>query len=115
MTLYLLADLTFIPVDPEQNTDDGFDRFADAVQDQLMNLAAIDAGIVDPDLTVGIRDRWISFLIGIEADTQADAVRLLQANLRTALQAAGYGTPGWPTFKATTEKPEVRRAELAGT
>lgn len=113
MTFYLLTDLTFTCKDAEQNTDDAFEAFADAVQDEFDTLAEIDPGIIDPDLTVGIRDRWISFLIGIDADTLDDAIRLFLANLRTALHAAGCGTADWPAFRPTTERPEVRRAELA--
>jgi hypothetical protein len=114
-TYYLQADLTFKCTDPTQDTDDNFDAFTDAVGDELDILVGIDKGLIDPDLTVGIVDRWVSFLIGIKADSHSDAVRLFSANLRTALHAAGCGTQGWPTFKPTTETPDVRKAELAST
>jgi hypothetical protein len=112
MTYYLKADLTFECTDPTKDTDEAFDEFTDAVHDQLMKLAAIDDGIVDPDMTVTLTTRWASFLIGIKADTFDDAVRLFSANLRTGLHAAGCETAGWPTFRPTTQTPDVQKAEV---
>jgi hypothetical protein len=113
MTHYLQTRLTFTCDNSEDNTDEAFDAFADAVQEQLDLSAQLDEGFIDPDLTVGIRDRWVEFLIGIEADTLNDAIRLFQANLRTALHAAGCGTPDRPAFKPTTQTPEVHKAEVS--
>lgn len=109
-THYLAADLSFICTDPDQDTDDGFDAFTDAVADELCNLAEVDSGIIDPDLTVRITERWASVLMGVEAHSQVDAMRLFSANIRTALHAAGCGTPDWPVFKPTTQAPAVRPA-----
>jgi hypothetical protein len=64
-------------------------------------------------MTVVITGRWVSVPIGVEADTIGDAIRLFSVNLRTALHAAGCGTPGWPTFKPTTDNPVVRKADFA--
>ncbi len=75
MTFYLHADLTFVCVDPTRDTDDEFDTFTDAVTDALYDLAEVDDGIIDPDITVKITDRWASIHMGITADTEADAVR----------------------------------------
>lgn len=111
---YLAADLTFICADPSRDTDDGFDAFTDAVADELLNLADGDEGIIDPDTTVRIDERWMSVLVGIEADSMSDAQRLFSANLRAALHAAGCGTADWPLFRPTSEKPEVRQAQFAG-
>jgi hypothetical protein len=112
MTFYLIADLTFECSDPERDSDDGFDAFTDAVDDELANLAGVDDGIIDPDTTVVITERWMSVLMGIVADTEADAHRLFSANLRCALHAAGCATPGWPTFEPTAQ-PDVRKADFA--
>jgi hypothetical protein len=103
LTYYLKADLTFECTDPSRDTDDGFDEFTNAVEAALADLCDVDDGIIDPDMTVTITERWASILIGIEADTASDAARLFSANLRTALHAAGCGTPDWPTFRATTQ------------
>lgn len=112
-THYLAADLNFVCTDPDQDTDEGFDAFTDAVADELCNLAEVDKGIIDPDLTVVLTERWVSVLMGIEADTFDDAIRLFSANVRAALHAAGCGTPDWPVFKPTTQAPPVREADFA--
>lgn len=113
MTYYLQTRLTFTCDNSEMNTDDAFDAFVDAVQEQLDIIEGLDEGFIDPDLTVGIRDRWIEFLIGIKASSLDDAIRIFLPNLRSALHAAGCGTAGWPTFKPTTETPEVHKAEVS--
>lgn len=112
-TYYLNTSLTFECTDPAQDTDEAFDAFADAVQEQLDVIEGLDKGFIDPDLTVGIRDRWVEFLIGIKADSLDDAIRIFLPNLRCALHAAGCGTAGWPTFKPTTQTPEVHKAEVS--
>lgn len=113
MTYYLQTRLSFTCDNSDENTDEAFDAFTDAIQDQLDIIEGLDGGFIDPDLTVGIRDRWVDFLIGIEAGSLEDAIRIFLPNLRCALHAAGCGTAGWPAFKATTERPKVHRAELA--
>lgn len=110
---YLAADLEFVCADPERDTNEGFDGFTDALTEELLELADVDPGIIDPDLTVRITERWASVLMGVEADSQADAMRLFSANVRTALHAAGCGTPDWPVFKPTTQAPPVREADFA--
>ncbi|WP_395109767.1 hypothetical protein [Actinomadura sp. SCN-SB] len=112
MTYYLKADLTFVCDDPARDTDEEFDAFTDAVTDALYDLGEVDDEIIDPDITVRIADRWSSILMGITADTEADAIRLFLANVRTVLHAAGCGTPGWPIYKPTEDKPEVRQAHF---
>ncbi|SNT51837.1 hypothetical protein SAMN05443665_103834 [Actinomadura meyerae] len=115
MTFYLRADLTFVCVDPTRDTDDDFDTFTDAVTDALYDLADVDEGIIDPDITVKITERWAGILMGITADTEADAVRLFSANVRAALHAAGCGTPDWPIFRPTNPVPEVQPADFTRT
>lgn len=110
-THYLMADLSFACTEPDQDTDDAFDAFTDAVADELYNLADVDDGIIDPDLTVCVTERTASILMGIEASSDLDAVRLFSANLRAALHAAGCRTADWPVFKPTTQTPPVREAE----
>ena len=113
MTYYLQARLTFTCDNSEMNTDEAFDVFVDAVQEQLDIIEGLDEGFIDPDITVGIRDRWVEFLIGINAGSLDDAIRIFLPNLRCALHAAGCGTAGWPTFKPTTQTPEVHKAEVS--
>jgi hypothetical protein len=111
MNHYLIADLAFECRDPERDTDEAFDAFTDAVADELLKLAEIDTGIIDPDVTVVISDRWVSILMGVVADTRNDAVRLFSANVRCALHTAGCATPGWPTFEPT-QVSNVRTADF---
>ena len=113
MTYYLQARLTFTCDNSEMNTDEAFDVFVDAVQEQLDIIEGLDEGFIDPDITVGIRDRWVEFLIGINAGSLDDAIRIFLPNLRCALHAAGCGTAGWPTFKPPTQTPEVHKAEVS--
>ena len=110
---YLATDLIFTCTDPASNTDENFDAFTDELADQLEALAEVDPGIIDPDLTVRVADRWASPLMGIEADTPDDAVRLFSANLRAALHATGAATADWPTF-VLVSAPDVQRAEFVG-
>ncbi|WP_030166407.1 hypothetical protein [Spirillospora albida] len=114
MTFYLRADLTFVCVDTARDTDEEFDAFTDAVTDALYDLAEVDEGIIDPDITASIAERRADIFMGITADTRADASRLFLANVRAALHAAGCGTPGWPIYKPTTQVPQVRQADFAG-
>lgn len=105
-THYLTADFQF-ESDPKA-TDQQFEEFLGRVMDELCELEDVDSGITEPDLTASLRDRMISVNMGIEADTRPDAARLYLANVRTALHAAGCGTPDWPTFEPVTQRPDVR-------
>jgi len=114
MRYYLRADIGFACVDPERDTEDGFDAFTDVVMDELGDLEEVDPGLIDPDLTATLTERSATVLMGVEADSHNDAVRLFLANVRTALHAAGCGTPNRPGFKPTTQRPTVREAEHTG-
>jgi hypothetical protein len=94
-TFYFVMDITFAtaPLDTEHD----FDDFTTRVMNELCKLEDADTGIVDPDITAGIAERALSVQMGIDADSRRDALRLFSANARTALHAAGCGTPSWPT------------------
>lgn len=109
---YLTANFAF-DSEPEA-TDDQFEEFLDRVMDELLNLEEVDPGIIDPDMTASLAERTIAVNMGVEADTTGDAARLYLANVRTALHAAGCGTPDWPTFEPVTKRPEVRQLATAG-
>ena len=113
MIHYLRMDAGFACSDPD-DSDDAFDAFTDRVFDELLKLQAQGAGIVEPDLTVGLTERRIHFLIGIEASTQADAIKLFLANVQCALHAAECNTRSFPRYEPTREgTPSIRRVELA--
>jgi hypothetical protein len=113
MTHYLRMDAGFVCSDPD-DSDDAFDAFTDRVFDELLKLQALDVGIVEPDLTASLVERRIHFLMGIEASTHDDAIKLFLANVQCALHAAECSTEGFPRYEPTRDaKPSIRRVQLA--
>lgn len=114
MTHYLIMDLRFVCTGPD-DSDEAFDAFTDRIMDELVKLEAFeDTGIVDPDLTASLTNRTVSILMGIEASTPKDAVKLYLANVRCALHAAECNTAGWPNYEPADDAlPPVRAADYA--
>ena len=113
MLHYLRMDAGFVCSDPD-DSDDAFDAFTDRVLDELLNLQALDVGVVEPDITASLTARRIHFLMGIEASTQQDAIRLFLANVQCALHAAECNTEGFPRYEpAVDTRPAMRRVEPA--
>jgi hypothetical protein len=111
MTHYLRMDAGFVCSDPD-DSDEAFDAFTDRVFDELLKLH--DVGIVEPDLTASLTERRIHFLMGIEAATQDDAIKLFLANVQCALHAAGCNTEEFPRYEPTREAGlSPRRVQLA--
>jgi hypothetical protein len=107
-------DLRFSYVgEPGEDSDEYFDEFTDRVLDALADLETADSGLSAPDVTARLATRELAITMRVEADTLADARRIFSANVRTALHAAGSGTPGWPTFRPEGEGlPPARELEL---
>ena len=101
MVFYLTADMEFRCTDPARDTDGNFEAFLDAVMESLADLEDVDKGITGGDVTATITRRRAAIDMSIEADSLKDAMRLFMANARTALHAAGCGTPNWPVYKPT--------------
>lgn len=98
---YLVMDAEFTYVgESGGNTDEEFDQFTDRVLAALVDLEDVDSGLSDPDITATLAKREMSINMLVEADSEADALRIFSANVRTALHVAGCGTPNWPTFRA---------------
>lgn len=110
---YLTAMMEFACTDPSRDTDGNFEAFLDAVMEALADLEDVDDGIVGADLTATITRRRASIDMGVEADSLNDAIRLFLANTRTALHAAGCGTPNWPVYRPLTATPSVRQIDHA--
>jgi hypothetical protein len=114
---YLLVEIGFEPTSSPDDSDDAFDAFTDAVMDALLDLQEADPGIVDPNATAALTERAMSVLMGIEADSARDAVRIFAANVRAALHAAGCWTPNWtsdlPAFKPPAALPVPHQVDLA--
>lgn len=113
MMFYLTADMEFACTDPARDTDGNFEAFLDAVAEALADLEDVDPGITSADLTGTITKRRAAIDMAIEADTVNDAFRLFLANTRTALHAAGCGTPNWPAYKPLVQNPTVREVDHA--
>lgn len=107
MRFYLTADMDFVCTDTARDTDGNFEAFLDAVMEALTDLEDIDDGITGADLTAAITRRRASVDMNIDADSLNDAIRLYLAITRTALHAAGCGTPNWPAYKPLTPTPAV--------
>jgi hypothetical protein len=114
MRFYLTADMEFACTDPARDTDGNFEAFLDAVLEALADLEDVDDGITAADLGATITRRRAVIDMGIDADSLNDAIRLFLANTRTALHAAGCGTPNWPTYKPLVQTPAVREMDRAG-
>jgi len=113
MTHTLIVDLSFVAASEAQDTDEAFEAFADRVYTALLDLEKVDSGICDPDITASLVERKMSIMMGVEASTHADAVRLFMANVRTALHAAECNTANWPHYKTVTDDiPPIRRADF---
>ena len=113
MRFYLTAEMEFACADASRDTDVNFEAFLDAVADALADLEDVDEGITGTDLTATITRRRTAISMGIDADTHNDAIRLFLANTRTALHAAGCGTPNWPTYRPLEPTPPVREMDAA--
>lgn len=109
---YLQVDLDFV-CGGSGDSDEAFDAFTDRVMDALCDLAEADSDIVDPDTSARLTDRSMSIVMGVEADSFRDALRLFSANVRTALHAAECHTPGWPSFKPATDRLQAHKADFA--
>jgi len=96
-----------------RDTDGSFEAFLDGVMEALADLEDIDEGIAGADVTATIRRRRASIDMAVEADSLNDAIRLFLANTRTALHAAGCGTPNWPVYRPTTSTPSVCEVDHA--
>jgi hypothetical protein len=114
MRFYLTADMEFACTDMARDTDGNFEAFLDAVMEALVELEDVDKGITGADLTATITRRRASVDMAIDADTFDDAIRLYLANTRTALHAAGGGTPNWPIYKPLSTTPAVSEVAPAG-
>lgn len=114
-THYLVMDLAFrYTGEPGTDTDEEFDAFTDRTLDALAELERVDPGLTDPDVTATLTSRQMSISMAVEADTQADAVRIFSANVRTALHMVGCYTGEWPVFMPAggNALPPARRLDL---
>lgn len=90
-----------LPKDGSAPDPDTLDTLSDAIQDELLELE----GVIDPDLGITLRTGEIHLRTCVEAETPEQAIGQASGAFRSALHAAGIGTPGWEDD--LTEKYEV--------
>lgn len=77
-------------------TPPGVDRdaFEEHVEAVLVELSALD-GISDADAMVDYSQPKVTFSMVVTSDAPSQAVERAVMSMRTAIHAAGGGTPGW--------------------
>ena len=87
MTKYLVRLECVAELDDADDIATDFDAIADALFD-------LD-DVHDQDLAADLETRTLTFSIGVVADDEFGALDRALGAVRTALHAAGRGTPGW--------------------
>lgn len=87
MTKYLVRLECVAELDDADDIATDFDAIADALFD-------LD-DVHDQDLAADLETRTLTFSIGVVADDEFGALDRALGVVRTALHAAGRGTPGW--------------------
>ena len=64
------------------------------IEDVLLELDSLD-GITDADILIDYGKHAVMFSMYVEAADHAEALPKVATSLRTAIHAAGGGTPGW--------------------
>jgi hypothetical protein len=75
--------------------EEAFNRFLDAVQDELLELGSV----TDPTLSASLTNRTISIMLTVDADSPESLVATAMGAIRTAFHAAGAATPDWPASR----------------
>jgi hypothetical protein len=70
------------------------ERLLDVVMEELVKL-----NVMDPSIGGTLSDGDIEFRLAVEADTLENGTASAFGTIRTAIHAAGGGTPGWPAFR----------------
>ncbi len=79
----------------------------DQVMDELVKLTEVDETLYDPSIGADLVAGEVEFSLSVDADEDEAIPKALGA-IRTAIHAAGGGTPGWPCF----ERAKTISAEL---
>jgi hypothetical protein len=70
------------------------EKLLDVVMEELVKL-----DVTDPSIGGTLSDGDIELTLAIEAETLEKATASAFGTIRTAIHAAGGGTPGWPEFR----------------
>jgi hypothetical protein len=84
--------------------------------DEVMDALLDEPGIEDADVGADLGTGVVDFCIHLDAEDSPDALRKVHVLVRSALHAAGGGTPGWERLIEAIENDEtattVRPSEL---
>ena len=72
----------------------GLETLLDVVMEELVKL-----DVTDPSIGGTLSDGDIEFSLAVEAETLEKATASVFGIIRTAIHAAGGGTPGWPEYR----------------
>jgi hypothetical protein len=78
------------------------EQLLDAVMEELIKLR-----VTDPSIGGALSDGDIEFSVAVEDETLEDATTSAFGTIRTAIHAAGGGTPGWPEFRGEGVKVQL--------
>ena len=70
------------------------EKLLDVVMEELVKL-----DVTDPSIGGTLSDGDIELTLAVEAETLEKATATAFGTIRTAIHAAGGGTPGWPEFR----------------
>jgi hypothetical protein len=80
------------PVDPDR-----LSAQCDRIMEELVDL-----GVADPLISGDMATGDVEIFVMVEADSHRAAADKAMAGIRTAIHAAGGGTPDWPRLDETT-------------
>jgi hypothetical protein len=82
-----------------QNLESSIDR----IMEELVRLTEVkNARISDPNIGADLAAGRVEFSLTVDA-AEEDVTKEAVTAIRTAIHAAGQGTPGWPTFEEAQE------------
>jgi|GEM_PF-6288603 len=79
---------------------EAFGVHADLVADELAKL-----GVTDPFVAAEGSSGKFHIALVIEAETEIDAIQAALGTIRSAIHAAGWGTPGWDNWLIESVRP----------
>jgi hypothetical protein len=90
--------MRLIAADDHDNLESSIDR----IMEELVRLAEVNPRISDPNIGADLAAGEIEFSLTVNAAEQ-DVMKEAVTAIRTAIHAAGQGTPGWPAFEEAQE------------
>lgn len=89
-------------VEGPQNADE-LEESAQKVMEALLELEACDSKLGNAGVAIDAHEMTVDVELSVEGASETEVVEHAQAAVRTAIHAAGHGTPDWPV-SATSHK-----------